>query len=308
MKCKECDNEWESKSDIYSIYETIGVNSKISIVEILKTIIQTKGKDILLNGDKVYSMIMDLTQGYDREKKLLKIASQNGIFKFAYNILNLENKEEIKVQINKYKYYLKENAFLSEENVSFIVNLVLEAISIECKLCSDDRYNLTESIVQDEKEGIIQNKDIKITKNFSVYSESNLCHKKLSKEEYIQIFYKGKQLLTYGNEKEGIYWIKFASDAGINEATIYLGECYEIGRGIKKDLKIAEGFYRRAAVSGYHIAEFKLGVLLERGGNEVEGNKWIQKAKDAGNIDAIRYEKERNSPEEQIYMAVNDVY
>ena len=87
---------------------------------------------------------------------------------------------------------------------------------------------------------------------------------KVTEAERLQIFQKGKQLLTSGDKTQAIKLIKFAADKGLHEAYLILGECYEQGNGVPKDWKIAEAYYRRVAVSGNHEGEYRLGMLYHK--------------------------------------------
>lgn len=115
---------------------------------------------------------------------------------------------------------------------------------------------------------------------------------KVTEAERLQIFQKGKQLLTSGDKTQAIKLIKFAADKGLHEAYLILGECYEQGNGVPKDWKIAEAYYRRVAVSGNHEGEYCLGMLYHKH-NAYGADAWLQKAANSGHQGAANYLKYR---------------
>lgn len=105
---------------------------------------------------------------------------------------------------------------------------------------------------------------------------------KVTEAERLQIFQKGKQLLASGDKGQAIKLIKFAANQGLQDASLLIGECYETGNGVSKDLKIAEAFYRSVAVSGNHEGEYRLGKMLYHPQNRYGANTWLEKAARAG--------------------------
>lgn len=105
---------------------------------------------------------------------------------------------------------------------------------------------------------------------------------KVTEAERLQIFQKGKQLLAAGDKGQAIKLIKFAANKGLQDASLLIGECYETGNGVSKDLKIAEAFYRSVAVSGNHEGEYRLGKMLYHPQNRYGANAWLEKAARAG--------------------------
>lgn len=73
-------------------------------------------------------------------------------------------------------------------------------------------------------------------------------------------------------------------------AMIYLSTLHEHGRGTPRDPARATGWIRRAAETGYALAQFHYGVALLRGHgvarDEAEGRAWIGRAATANNPDA----------------------
>jgi len=75
---------------------------------------------------------------------------------------------------------------------------------------------------------------------------------------------------------------KAAAEGGFAEAQFDLGVLYAQGRGVKRDLTIAEQWYRKAAAQGNAEAEFALGQMYSRGWgvprDEADAIRWFQMA------------------------------
>ena len=64
------------------------------------------------------------------------------------------------------------------------------------------------------------------------------------------------------NANEAIRWLTVAADAGEEEAMYLIGSLYEDGEnGVKKDLKLAKQWYKKAAAAGYEPAQAALNRL-----------------------------------------------
>jgi len=75
---------------------------------------------------------------------------------------------------------------------------------------------------------------------------------------------------------------KAAAEAGQAEAQFDLGVLYAQGKGVQRDLTIAERWYRKAAEQGNAEAEFALGQMYSRGWgmprDEADALRWFQMA------------------------------
>ena len=74
-----------------------------------------------------------------------------------------------------------------------------------------------------------------------------------------------EELYEKGKYTEAIKWYKKAADQGLADAQFRLGECFEVGRGCKKDLRESFIRYESAAKKGLPIAEYKIGKFYEEG-------------------------------------------
>jgi uncharacterized protein len=89
---------------------------------------------------------------------------------------------------------------------------------------------------------------------------------------------------------EAIKWYRKAAEQGNAEGQYSLGGKYDSGDGVPQDYTEALKWYRRAAEQGHSIAEYNLGVLYYRAlgvqQDLPEAAKWFRKAAEQGNADA----------------------
>jgi hypothetical protein len=67
-----------------------------------------------------------------------------------------------------------------------------------------------------------------------------------------------------------IKWLKRASAKGHAQSTAALGELYENGRGVDRDIKMALSYYEKAARSGLVDAQVRLGNILSDAFSDVQ--------------------------------------
>lgn len=84
MICNVCKSEWngtsgDTKCPICGADQTKGKDQH-TVPGVIAFLIKKEGADILLQPATVMSYISDLVQGHDREKKLMRVGSANGIF------------------------------------------------------------------------------------------------------------------------------------------------------------------------------------------------------------------------------------
>jgi len=99
------------------------------------------------------------------------------------------------------------------------------------------------------------------------------------------------QLLKKG-EKEGIDTLKHLSAHGCSVSQFFLGQAYEQGVLVSKDLVEAARYYKEAADRGHLEAKYNLGVFYLRGEggcecSEAKGMKLIQEAAELGLLEAL---------------------
>jgi len=181
---------------------------------------------------------------------------------------------------------------------------VRESHKIRKELCapvSSQLYNEVKYV--NEKEGVEEASE---TSDYSSQkSESNLSDQ-LSPEELSLLEIQNSvpqsvealvaiQLLKKG-EKEGIHTLKHLSNHGCSVSQFYLGQAYEQGICVAKDLVEAARYYKKAADRGHLEAKYNLGVFYLRGEggcdcSEAKGMALIQEAAELGLLEALLVSK-----------------
>lgn len=110
--------------------------------------------------------------------------------------------------------------------------------------------------------------------------------------ERIGITCDGAYLLDKGgNHEQALALFKECSKRGNAPSMVYLSYFYEEGRGIPVDMVEATRWMKKAAESGYGLAQYHYGMALLQGRgveqNEEEGRAWIAKAALQDDKDAV---------------------
>lgn len=142
-------------------------SEKMDIKMALNKIITDFGTDVLKTPDKLIACIMDYVIGHQKDKKMIRIASENGIFDVMWDARNTPNTEAQKALCEKAILILKENAFLSQENANYIVYLIADGLNIAHSQIKNANEQST-SIEQD------QEKDQSNTNNISSQNKKQL--------------------------------------------------------------------------------------------------------------------------------------
>jgi cell division septation protein DedD len=72
------------------------------------------------------------------------------------------------------------------------------------------------------------------------------------------------------------------AQAGDADAQYNLGQAYKLGRGVPQDLRIAQGWYEKAANQGHTQAQAILGLILFQNGQRAAAVPWLRRGADAG--------------------------
>ena len=133
MECIHCKSTWNSAvrmstcpfcgKEIYS--DEIKVND---VSDALRKVVLEKSLDIFNSPKIVISLVSDYVAGFQREKKLLKIACSNGALKYVITIANEKDNAQRELHIKKLKKMLIDDAFLSDDNAILILNILLASI------------------------------------------------------------------------------------------------------------------------------------------------------------------------------------
>lgn len=221
MQCNSCGSKWES-NNIVTMCPFCGnllvVESleNMTVTTALRKIIDDSGVEILNNSRMIISLIADYVVGFDKEKKLLKIASSNGVLTSIIKISQETNTEQQQVLVQKTKKILTDDAFLSEDNAILILNILLDAINvkkIEVQKQDDVTPTATNiSIIPTVASQILDT--VAPTKNISIddkMSELVKKNERLSKQDGEEMLVYGKMLLSNGEKDKGIKFIRFAA-------------------------------------------------------------------------------------------------
>jgi len=105
-------------------------DEKMDIPSAIKRVIDDRGIDVLHTPKLVISFVLDYVQGYDKEKKLLRIACANNLLDKVYDILNEKNDAQQEILSAKLEKHLTDEAFLSKENADIIIGLIFAGVGL----------------------------------------------------------------------------------------------------------------------------------------------------------------------------------
>ena len=86
---------------------------------------------------------------------------------------------------------------------------------------------------------------------------------------------------------EAAKWYAMAAEIDFPEALHNLGMLYCEGRGVPRDMDKAVELWYRAAEKGFELSQLNLGIMYLSEGNREEAVKWLKKAAEKGNEEAI---------------------
>ena len=140
-----------------------------TIPGVITFLIKKEGADVLLKPETVMSYISDLVKGHDRDKRLIRVGSTNGVFQKAHALLAEPKQARREVMVLDLRQHLMDNAFLSEENAVALVNTVLEGIGLSSLRLTVKRQKTAEPVsrppVQQPKKDQIPKKQEPVSKN-----------------------------------------------------------------------------------------------------------------------------------------------
>jgi cell division septation protein DedD len=93
---------------------------------------------------------------------------------------------------------------------------------------------------------------------------------------------KGVDAWQAGNFAAAVAEWRPLADQGDADAQFNLGQAYKLGRGVPMDLRIAQGWYEKAARQGHGQAQAILGLVLFQSGDRAAAMPWIKKGADNG--------------------------
>lgn len=85
-----------------------------------------------------------------------------------------------------------------------------------------------------------------------------------------------------GNYAAAIKEWRPLADKGDADAQFNMGQAYKMGRGVPANIKIAGGWFQKAAAQGHEHAQTNYGIILYDTGNRAAALPWLKKAADRG--------------------------
>ena len=207
MKCNHCGSTWDTAVQIKTcpfcgknLYE----NKDYTIASALTKVVKDSGFDILHDSRKITAYIMDYVKGNERDKKLLRIAGNAGVFDLLYDAKMNEDKAQQSLIIGKALKVLEEEAFLSSENAIHITEILAEGLSIEfARIDMDKSDNKNEYVVHKDDKSTVQIEQKTI--NLTVQAEKEEQRQSYqTKEAYLTMLVTGNKRVTK-EENEEIY-------------------------------------------------------------------------------------------------------
>jgi len=269
MECKHCKSSWNSSLSVTNCPfcgKSIHVenNDDLNMSEGIATIVSEYGIEILNNPKRLLALIMDYVRGYDKEKKLLKIACNNcGVLKIASDIKAIpENQREL--LIKKAVRMLEDDVGFSTENAEDLVAIVLKGLGVVYepkKVESQAPQSQPATTIQSVKaeaisKPIVNNPSVSVDSTEERLKNIVLSNASSSQEDREAICELGRKKLINNNFDEGFKYVQYAAKKGSMNGAILLGYCYDAGLGVRQDKKIAEAFYRQGTISNPEFKSF----------------------------------------------------
>ena len=111
-------------------------NMKFS--EILKDVITTYGKDLILDSHRMNALLMDLAPNHSRERKLVCSVLREGIGAELLSVVS-ESEENQKRCIKKCVIQVKNDTWIAEEAAEFAIQVISSSIGINCEIKAPSR-------------------------------------------------------------------------------------------------------------------------------------------------------------------------
>lgn len=144
-----------------------------------------------------------------------------------------------------------------------ILNESTDFLSIEnmsCEAKKEDNVPVVEikhrehqslfSSVRKKIENLSKGKDNSL---LEIVNANSLC----TKDECQAIYKLGKRKIRDKEYQLAVKIIRYTVQHGYKEANFLLAYCYEQGIGVKRDVKIAEAYYRQGIISNYKYAKYQ---------------------------------------------------
>ncbi len=134
MKCNACMKEWSgTPEDVRCPFcgADLGKGGgQHDVPGVIAFLIKKEGVDILLRPDTVTAFISDLVREHERDKKLMRVGTANGVLQRAHAILIEPKRSQREIMVLDMKQHLIDSAFLSERNAEELVIMTLAGIGL----------------------------------------------------------------------------------------------------------------------------------------------------------------------------------
>lgn len=311
MKCNKCNSEWNVSTAISAPIKTCpfcgaelysAPKDEIDTYQgVIRLIIEHGGMDLLRDGKKSMAMFSDLAPKLRKEKTMFSYLVQCNGNTALMEALKKPRSEQISIR-GRLAQEMIDMFLITEQAAYSACDYYWEAIGgvpFEDSVKKEQSENAQRVVqpVNPQSAQLHAGSSLDASDNSRILPHAPLTlsqmltlvqsNAKVNPTQLADILREGNRLIQIGDYERGLKLVKFASDRGSMDANLLLGECYELGKGVSPAWRVAEAFYRRAAVSGSHEAEYRLGKVL-RTNNAFGATEWLQKAAKAGHPDAIR--------------------
>lgn len=277
MRCSNCNSEWNSKVKVPRC-PFCGKPLKESWEEMtvqlaLVKIVENFGLEVLRNPKKVVACVKDYVSGYQREKDLLQIAGESGIFELMFEAKNEDRSVCQNAVIERAVKKLEEERYISEEYARYIVMIIADGIGVS--------YSEKQPEVKAEQRNTFGPQVQPFYENSEDSLKSDMGSRKLERNKIDAMYRQGMEAFGESNYNMGIsyltrlakslvaksqeadkpgWWNQFyrEAEAGDANAQYKLGLSYEYGKGVPQDYMEALKWYRKAAGQGHAAAKAKI--------------------------------------------------
>ena len=211
----------------------------MTVEEAIRTIIKLNGSEILDSPSQFQSMIMDYSRECKKDVQLFCLSCQKGLLTYGQRMILQEN-EEVLIEIaTKAKEMLQRDAFMAEDYAAECVNMLLVGLG----------YSIVTNWKSAQTQTVFPDKNMSSPKRQTYKPNSDV---RLSESERID------------SDNKVIKNLKDQVRNGDVNAVLSLGNRYYRGIGVKKDLIIAESYFRLVLSMGNDEAINEAKILLNR--------------------------------------------
>lgn len=259
----------------------------MNITLALQKIITDNGLEILNNPRMIIALVADYVVSFEKEKRFLKIASENGVFELIYEISKSSSDEERNFLKVKAVHKLETEALISKDNAEMIVDLILNGVGlIDSQL--DKNCDISDHWVQYNIGYSFEfgtNGEQSFEKAVEWYRKSAEQGNAWSQNRLGDCYFKGNGVeLDYN---KAVQWYFKSANQGDYSAQYMLGLCYSNGYGVVKNEIEALKWYLLSAEQGHQWAQYAVGFAFEFGTSGEQNYKkaveWYRKSAEQGN-------------------------